>query len=175
LNKMNAYVKLAKDTVEFYFKTGKISPLPENLPPNFLTSRAGIFVSIYNGDDLRGCVGTYLPTEVNLAEEIIQNSVSAATNDYRFRPITKAELPNLSYSVYVLGEPKKIKNLDELNPKKYGILIKSETGKSGLLLPDLEGINTTEEQLSAVCHKCGVNPSKEKVTIFKFSATKHES
>ncbi|MFA5128629.1 MAG: AmmeMemoRadiSam system protein A [Patescibacteria group bacterium] len=172
---MNAHVKLAKDTIEAYLKTGKIPPLPDNLPKNFLTSRAGVFVSIYNGDDLRGCIGTYLPTEQSLAEEIIQNSLSAATSDYRFKPITEKELPDFSYSVYILSEPRKIKNLKELNPKKYGILIKSETGKSGLLLPDLEGINTVEEQLSAVCSKCGVDLSKEKITIFKFSATKYDS
>jgi AmmeMemoRadiSam system protein A len=172
---MNAYVKLAKNTVEIYFKTGKIPPLPDNLPKKFLTSRAGVFVSIYNGEDLRGCIGTYLPTEPNLAEEIIQNSISAATGDYRFQPITEKELSKLFYSVYVLEEPREIKSLKELNPKKYGILIKSETGKSGLLLPDLEGINTVEEQLRAVCRKCGVNLSREKITVFKFSATKYES
>lgn len=172
---MNAYVKLTKDAVEAYLKTGKITPLPDNLPKKFLTSRAGVFVSIYNGEDLRGCIGTYLPTEPNLAEEIIQNSISAAANDYRFQPITEKEIPYLSYSVYILSEPKKINNLSELDPKKYGILIKSETGKSGLLLPNLEGINTVEEQLSAVCSKCGVNLSKEKITILKFSATKYDS
>ncbi|MFH2136046.1 MAG: AMMECR1 domain-containing protein, partial [Patescibacteria group bacterium] len=80
---MNAYVKLAKDAVEAYFKTGKIIPPPKDLPKNFLTSRAGVFVSIYNGEDLRGCIGTYLPTAPNLAEEIIQNAISAVTEDYR--------------------------------------------------------------------------------------------
>jgi AmmeMemoRadiSam system protein A len=175
LNKMNAYTKLAKDTVETYLKTGKTIPLPDNLPKEFLTSRAGVFVSIYNGENLRGCIGTYLPTAPNLAEEIIQNAISAATEDYRFNPITKEELPELSYSIYVLDEPQEIKNLDELNPPKYGILVRSETGRSGLLLPNLPGINTKEEQLSAVCHKAGINLSKEKVTIFKFNATKHDS
>ncbi|MBU1146396.1 AMMECR1 domain-containing protein, partial [Patescibacteria group bacterium] len=77
-------------------------------------------------------------------------------------------------SVYVLDEPQKIKSLDELDPKKYGILVKSETGKSGLLLPDLPGINTKEEQMKAVCHKTGINLSKEEITIFKFGATKYD-
>jgi len=144
------------------------------LPKNFLTSRAGVFVSIYNGEDLRGCIGTYLPTAPNLAEEIIQNTISAVTEDDRFNPIIEEELPKLSYSVYVLDEPQKIKSLDELDPKKYGILVKSETGKSGLLLPDLPGINTKEEQMKAVCHKTGINLSKEEITIFKFGATKYD-
>ncbi|MBI5071482.1 AmmeMemoRadiSam system protein A [Candidatus Falkowbacteria bacterium] len=171
---MSAYVKLAKEAVEVYIKTGKIISPPNDLPKKFLTSRAGIFVSIYNGEELRGCIGTYLPTEPNLAGEIIGNAVAAATRDYRFQPITEKELAELSYSVYVLEEPHEIKNLDELNPKKYGILIKSETGKSGLLLPDLEGINTTEEQLSAVCRKCGVRLNEEKITIYKFAAKKYQ-
>ena len=172
---MNSYVALAKTTVETYIKTKKIPPLPDNLPEEFLTRRAGVFVSIYNGEDLRGCIGTYLPTEANLAEEIIGNSIAAATNDYRFSPITEKELPKLSYSVYILEKPREIKSLDELDPKKYGILIKSETGKSGLLLPDLEGIETAEEQLSSVCHKCGVKLQNEKITISKFTATKYDS
>ncbi len=171
---MNAYVKLAKDTVEAYVKTGKIPPLPKNISKKFLTEKAGVFVSIYNGEDLRGCVGTYLPTEPNVAEEIIGNAVAAATSDYRFRPITKKELDDLSYSVYILEEPREIKNLDGLDPKEYGILIKSETGKSGLLLPDLPGIKTVEDQLAAVCHKCGVRLGSEKIIISRFKAKKYE-
>jgi len=169
---MNPYIKLAKDTVESYIKTGKIPPPPPRLPKKILNSRAGVFVSIYKGEELRGCIGTYLPTEPNIAEEIISNAVAAATRDYRFLPITEDDLPELSYSIYVLEEPRQIKNLDELDPKKYGILIKSETGKTGLLLPDLDGIDTMEKQLAAVCHKCGVRLSEEKVTVCKFGAKK---
>ena len=171
---MNPYVKLAKETIEAYIKTRKIPPLPENTPKKFLEEKAGVFVSIYNSEDLRGCIGTYLPTEPNIAEEIITNAIAAATRDYRFKPITAKELPELTYSVYVLEEPRQIKNLDELNPKEYGILIKSETGKSGLLLPDLPGIDTVEKQLSAVCHKCGVRIGEEKISVCKFKAKKYE-
>ena len=171
---MNPYVRLAKETVESYIKSGKIPPLPDNLSKKLTSERAGVFVSIYNGKELRGCIGTYLPVEPNLAEEIIGNAIAAASRDYRFSPITVRELPKLSYSVYILEEPRQIKNLKELDPKKYGILIKSETGKSGLLLPDLNGIDTVEKQLTAVCHKCGVRLSEEKVIVCKFKAQKHE-
>lgn len=171
---MNPYVKLVKETIETYIKTEKTPPLPNDLPKEFLTRRAGVFVSIYNGKNLRGCIGTYLPTKPNIAEEIIENAVAAATNDYRFPPITEKELPDLTYSVYVLGEPREIKSLDELDPKKYGILIKSDTGKSGLLLPDLPGIDTTKAQLMAVAEKCGVRLDKEKIIIYKFEAKKYE-
>lgn len=170
---MNPYIKLARDTIESYIKIGKISPLPSNLPYKMLKAKAGTFVSIYKGNELRGCVGTYFPTKPNIAEEIISNALAAATRDYRFSPITKDELDQLSYSVYILEEPRQIKNLKELDPKKYGILIKSETGKIGLLLPDLDGIDTVEKQLSAVCHKCGINLSEEKVIICRFGAKKY--
>ncbi len=170
---MNSYVKLAKEAVELYIKTGKILPVPIDLPGEILQRRAGVFVSIYNGDNLRGCIGTYLPSEINIAKEIITNAVSAATRDYRFDPITKKELTGLSYSVYILEEPRQIKDIKELNPKKYGILIKSKKGKSGLLLPDLPGINTIEGQLGAVCQKCGVNPEREYISIWKFEAKKY--
>jgi AmmeMemoRadiSam system protein A len=170
---MNYFVKLAKETVESYIKTGKIPPLPKTLPQKMLSRRAGVFVSIYKNRELRGCIGTYLPTEPNIAEEIIANAIAAATRDYRFSPITPEELSQLSYSVYILEEPRQIKNLDELDPKKYGILIKSETGKTGLLLPELDGIDTVEKQLAAVCRKCGVRLSEEKIIICKLGAKKY--
>jgi len=170
---MNPYIKLARDTVESYVKTGKIPSLPKNLPSEILTERAGVFVSIYKDKELRGCIGTYLPTEHNIAEEIISNAIAAATRDYRFPPINPRELNQLSYSIYILEEPRQIKDLSELDPKKYGILVRSETGKTGLLLPDLEGIDTVEKQLDAVCHKCGIRLSQEKVFICKFKAKKY--
>jgi AmmeMemoRadiSam system protein A len=172
---MDPYTKLAKDTVESYIKTGKIPPLPSNLPKEMLTTKAGVFVSIHKNKELRGCIGTYLPTQPNIAEEIISNAIAAATRDWRFPPISQKELKDLSYSVYILEEPREIRSLSELDPKKYGILIKSETGKSGLLLPDLDGIDTVEKQLSAVCHKCGINLSDEKVIICKFKAKRYDS
>lgn len=170
---MNDYIRLAKETVEDFIRSGKKLSLPKSLPKEMIYGRAGVFVSIYNGDELRGCIGTYLPSEENIAEEIIANALAAATRDYRFAPITEKELSSLSYSVYLLEEPQQIKDTKELNPKKYGILIKSETGKSGLLLPDLPGIETVDEQLAAVCQKCGVRPEKEKISIWKFGAKKY--
>lgn len=124
--------------------------------------------------NLRGCIGTYLPTKKNIAEEIISNAVAAATRDGRFNPISKEELEQISYSVYILEKPEKIDNIKKLNPKKFGVLIRSSTGRSGLLLPDLDGINTIEEQLGAVCFKCGINLKDEEVVICRFKAEKHD-
>ena len=188
---MNPYTLLAKLAVETYVKEKKIILPPKNLPKELLTKRAGAFVTIEKEGRLRGCIGTYLPTKENLAKEIIQNAVAAATEDYRFGQIRAEELPRLSYVVYVLQKPRLVKNIKELNPKKYGIIIrnipifysdyKKDTvmfngvtpPKSGLLLPDLEGINTVEEQISIACQKAGIDPTVEQILIYKFTAEKH--
>ena len=125
------------------------------------------------GKELRGCIGTYLPTEDNIAKEIIQSAIAAATEDYRFNPIQKIDLDSLSYSVYVLQAPVEVKDQNELNPKKFGIIVKTAR-KSGLLLPDLEGVDTIEQQISIACQKGGIDPQKEKITIYKFAAEKYE-
>jgi AmmeMemoRadiSam system protein A len=182
-------LEFTKQTVESYVKTGKIISPAEELAEEFLNRKAGAFVTILKDGNLRGCIGTYAPTKKNIAEEIVSSAIAAASEDYRFGPIKKEELPRLSYEVYVLDEPEPVKDTKELNPKKFGIVVKAAplsfpTGidvafsghmriKSGLLLPDLEGIDTTEEQISIACQKAGINPLKEKIIIYKFSAKKY--
>jgi len=171
---MNPYTTLAKLAVETYIKDNKIIGPPKNLPQEFLLKKAGAFVTILENGNLKGCIGTYLPTRENIAQEIIHNAITAATEDYRFNSVTENDLDNLSYEVYILEKPEKIKNISELDPLKYGVLVKSNTGKSGLLLPDLEGLNTTEKQLEAVCVKAGINPELENIEIYKFEAKKYK-
>ena len=171
---MNPYTTLAKLAVETYIKDNKIIDPPKNLPQEFLLKKAGAFVTILENGNLKGCIGTYLPTRENIAQEIIHNAITAATEDYRFNSVTENDLDNLSYEVYILEKPEKIKNISQLDPLKYGVLVKSNTGKSGLLLPDLEGLNTTEKQLEAVCVKAGINPELENIEIYKFEAKKYK-
>jgi len=189
---MHPLIQLAKSAVESYIKKGETISPPENLPKEFLTKKAGTFVTIKKpGDYLRGCVGTYLPTQENIAKEIIKNAIVAATKDYRFGPIEEEELPSLSYSIYILREPELIKDIEELNPKKYGVIVKttpiatSSTEansmfnghmpfKSGLLLPGLEGIDTPEKQISVACQKGGIDQKREKVLVYRFRVKKYE-
>jgi len=187
---MNPYVLLAQSAVESYIKDGKIISSPEDLPEEFFERKSGTFVTIEKDGELRGCIGTYLPLRENIAEEIIHNAIAAATEDYRFGPIQKEELPYLSYTVYILNEPELVKDIKELDPKKFGIIVKtipiiSSDGtdvvfnghmpiKSGLLLPDLEGVDTTEQQISIACQKGGIDPMKEKIILYKFTVEKHE-
>ena len=175
---MNPYILLAKQAVENYIKNGNVVSLKEfsrGELTELLNRQAGTFVTVIKNGELRGCIGTYLPTKENVAEEIIHNAVAAATEDYRFGPIQKTELPHLSYAVYLLNNPELVKDIKTLDPKKYGIIVKTEVPlKSGLLLPDLEGVDTIEKQIFITCQKAGINPQKEKILIQRFTVEKYE-
>lgn len=185
---MNFYTNLAKSAVENYIKERKIISPPKDLPEEFFKRKAGAFVTIVSNGNLRGCIGTYLPIKENIAEEIISNAIAAATEDCRFPSIEKEELPSLSYTVYILSEPEFIKDLKKLNPKKYGIIIRtvpiSPSGevvsddnfipKSSLLLPDLEGIDTIEKQIAITCQKGEIDPNIDKILIYRFTVEKYK-
>ncbi|MCX6764752.1 MAG: AmmeMemoRadiSam system protein A [Candidatus Nealsonbacteria bacterium] len=186
---MHPLVLLAKSAIENYIENNKIISIPSDFPKEYLKRKAGVFVTIMKQKKLRGCIGTYLATKENIAEEVIENAITAATQDHRFGKIKKEELLLLSYVVYILGTPEIITDLKELNPKKYGIIIKNipsllsekkdaifddwPRAKSGLLLPDLEGIDNSEEQIDIACQKAGIDPEREGITIYKFSAEKY--
>ena len=154
------YVQLARNTIIEYIKNHSILEVPDNLPEDMLNKQSGVFVSIHKFGSLRGCIGTFLPTTDNVACEIIRNAISAATNDYRFPPIVVDELEWLEINVDVLSEPKPVYNMDILDPKKYGVIVRNEE-KSGLLLPDLDGVDTVEEQLRIAKRKAGILDSDE--------------
>lgn len=171
---MDDYVKLAKNAIEGYIKTGKIIPVPMDLPPEFYSRKAGVFVTIYKDKNLRGCIGTYLPTKKSIAGEIIDNSIAACSRDNRFNEITKEELKELSYEVSILSEPKPVKNIEEHNPKKDGIIVRCLDGRCGLLLPELGGINNANQQISIACQKGGINPRSDKIQLFEFTVEKRK-
>lgn len=180
-------VKLAKKAVEKYIREGKIISPPKNLKKEFLEKRSGVFVTIEKCSqktnslekekcELRGCIGTYLPTKENIANEVIHSAISAATLDFRFGAISKEELPYLKYTVYILSNPQLVKDIKELNPKKFGIIVvsKNNPSKIGLLLPDLEGIETVEKQIFIASQKADIDINKEKILIYKFKAKKFQ-
>ncbi|MDD5145170.1 MAG: AmmeMemoRadiSam system protein A [Candidatus Pacebacteria bacterium] len=176
---MHPLISLAQKAVEKYLNEGKIISPPLELPKEFLEKKAGVFVTIQKDGDLRGCMGTYLPMRSNIALETIRNAVTAATEDYRFSPINKIELPLLNYTVSILSQPEPVKDVSELNPKKYGIIVKSSSmfeknsaSKCGLLLPDLEDVDTIEKQVFIACRKGDIDPGKEKLSIYRFTVEK---
>ena len=174
---MNPYIKLAKETIKEYLQTGEFIEVPADVPKDFLEKRAGVFICFKVGGKLRGCIGTFMPTRMNLAQEIIQNTISAATQDPRFLPIRATELKKIKITIDILSEPIEIQDeeINQLDAKKFGIVVKSEDGfRTGLLLPDLEGVETVEEQISIACQKAGIDHYEENFSVYKFTVERHE-
>jgi len=168
---MDPLVRLAKDTVESYTRQRK-TPKAEELSPE-MRERAGVFVSIKKRGELRGCIGTFEPTKANVAEEIIANAISSATRDPRFPPVHAGELDQLTYSVDVLTRPEPVEDAGGLDPKRYGVIVESG-GRRGLLLPDLEGVDTVERQIDICRQKAGILPH-EPVKLYRFEVRRHST
>ena len=167
---MHTLVKLAKDTVQQYVRDGTvIKPSVDSSP--HMSEKAGVFVSLKKNGELRGCIGTFQPTTESVAAEVIQNAISAATRDPRFLPVSAMELDHLEYSVDVLSEPEKITNKKELDPKKYGVIVKSGD-RRGLLLPALEGVDTVDEQISIASMKAEIYLG-ENIELYRFEVKRY--
>ncbi len=167
----DSYVKLARNTIETYIRTGEIIDMPESLPQEMYSQKAGVFVSIKKEGSLRGCIGTLAATCSSVAEEIICNAISASTKDPRFAPVETAELDRLTISVDVLGEMEKINSPALLDVKKYGVVV-SKGRKRGLLLPNLDGVDTVEEQIAIAKRKAGIG-EWEAVSLERFEVVRH--
>lgn len=163
-------VQLARKTIETYIKEGKAIDPPKELSPE-MKGKAGVFVSLHKKGQLRGCIGTFRPTSENVAKEIIRNAIESSTRDPRFPPVKPDELSDLEISVDVLTDPVPVKSKDELDAKKYGVIVKSG-GRSGLLLPNLPGVNTPEEQVAICRRKAWINDD-EPVELFRFEVRRY--
>ena len=168
----DAFVRLARRSLETYVREHRELPsAPEDIPDELRERRAGAFVSLKKDGQLRGCIGTILPTRDSLAEEIIRNAVSACARDPRFSPVEEDELEDLVYSVDVLSEPERIFSPKDLDVKRYGVIVESG-GRRGLLLPDLSGIDTVEQQIEIARQKGNIGP-KDEVQLWRFEVVRH--
>ena len=165
------FVRLARETVESYVTERKLPEVPDWVTAEMKQNRAGVFVSIHKEGKLRGCIGTFLPTRENIALEIISNAVSASTRDPRFDPIRPEELKWLEINVDVLSAPEKISGRDELDVRKYGVIV-SCGSRRGLLLPDLDGVDTVDEQVEIARRKGGIREN-EPYTLERFEVVRH--
>jgi AmmeMemoRadiSam system protein A len=175
MTKSHPLVELARKAIESYVRDGRQIRPPEILAPD-MKRHAGAFVTIRRQGQLRGCIGTIEPTCDTVAEEVIRNAISAATRDPRFSPVGLSELTDLEVKVDVLAEPETVHSLDELDPKRYGLIVQSvnQPWKRGLLLPDLEGIETVEKQLFWTRHhKAGITDPDEPVQMFRFEVIRY--
>lgn len=166
----HALVQLARATIVAFVRQHKVvapptEPVPEMQP------RAGVFVSLHLSGELRGCIGTIAPTQATVAQEIIANAISAATRDPRFPPVRPDELDDLEISVDVLGAAEPISSASDLDPKRYGVIV--ELGyRRGLLLPDLEGVDTVEYQVEIALRKAGIRP-QEPYRLLRFEVLRY--
>lgn len=168
--RMSPLTRLAKETVEAYIREGKTLQLEELAPE--MKEKAGVFVSIHKFGDLRGCIGTFEPTRNNVAEEVVSNAISSATRDPRFPPVTPGELKDLTYSVDVLTRPEPVESPEQLDPKRYGVIVEAGWRK-GLLLPDLEGVDSVDYQIAICRQKAGIMPD-EPVKLYRFEVKRYK-
>ena len=171
-NASDEYVRLARKAIESYITDKTIIKVSNDMPDELTLRRAGAFVSIHEHGRLRGCIGTISAVRDNLAEEIIANAISASTTDPRFEPITVDELPWLDINVDVLGDAEDIDSPDQLDVKRYGVIV-STRFKRGLLLPDLDGVDTVEQQISIAKQKAGITDN-EKYSLQRFEVVRHK-
>jgi len=163
-------VRLAKRSVESYVRKGKVVQVKRLTPE--MKPKAGVFVSIHKAGELRGCIGTIEPQRNNVAEEIIANAINSASRDPRFYPITADELGELEYSVDVLTKPKPVRSRKQLDAKRYGVIVE-RGGRKGLLLPDLEGVESAEEQIGICRQKAGIAPD-EPAKLYRFEVKRYK-
>lgn len=165
-------VSLARLTVETFVRTGQTYLPPPEALPEFRPRQAGVFVTLTAQQALRGCIGTIGPTQSDIVTETITNAISAATRDPRFAPVTRAELPELSYEVSVLHAPEAIHDLNQLDPSRYGVIVTAPQGRRGLLLPGLEQIDDAETQVLHAMYKGGIRPG-EAIQLYRFQVDKY--
>ena len=165
------YTSLARASMEHYVKTHSMLSRPDGLSKDLIKNRAAVFVSLKKFGQLRGCIGSLAPTCDCVADEIIKFAVNACSYDPRFEPVREDELPFITVSVDVLTEPEKIGSIEELNPKKYGVIVRAGH-KSGVLLPDLEGVDTPQEQIR-ICRRKGNISDEESVELERFEVIRH--
>lgn len=168
----DAYVRLARQTIETYVGERKQIVIPKDLPEEMYESRAGVFVSLKEEGRLRGCIGTIAPVQKNVAEEIVANAISASTKDPRFHPVQPDELDKLVYSVDVLGTPEAVASPDELDVKRYGVIV-TKGRRRGLLLPNLDGVDTVEDQITIAKQKAGISTYDDDVQLERFEVVRH--
>lgn len=165
-------VALARASVEGFVATGEPLKLPDGLPDELLSRRAGVFVSLHERGELRGCIGTIEPTQPNIALEILRNGVLACSQDPRFPAVEPDELDWIAYSVDVLDKPEPIASEEDLDVREYGVIV-TKGWRRGLLLPNLDGIETAAQQVSITKRKAGIADDEPGVQLERFRVVRH--
>ena len=172
VNNTSPHAKLARAAIDEYVRHEKVIDVPVDTPDELKGTCAGAFVCLKIHGGLRGCIGTIEPVQRSLAEEIIENAISASTRDPRFLPVECEELDLLEISVDVLFPPEPIDGLDQLDPKRFGVIVENGS-RRGLLLPDLDGVDTAEQQVDIAKHKAFIKES-DAIKLYRFEVKRHD-
>lgn len=164
-------VDLATRAIHMLVKHGRTQSVSEPIPVE-MRGRAGVFVSIKKHGLLRGCIGTFFPAEQTIAHEVIANAIKSASADPRFPAVTETELDALTISVDILSEPEDC-DQSQLDPARFGVIVESGW-RRGLLLPNLEGVESIADQVSIAKSKAGIS-EEEPVRLLRFTVTRHQN
>jgi AmmeMemoRadiSam system protein A len=172
---MDPFVELARLTIHHFTRYEQPpTRIPEEIRLALAGQRAATFVSLHTlQGELRGCKGTLEPSRSSLEEEVVSNAISACSRDTRFAPVRAEELDNLEIQVDVLSPLEPIQDPSALDVKRYGVLVATPDGRQGVLLPDLETIDTVESQIAIACRKAGIHPRREVFTLARFTTIRH--
>ncbi len=175
LESMDPRVALARLAVAHAAESGlPLEGSPPALADRIPAEPRACFVSLHDAQgNLRGCIGTLVPTRATLAEEILANAFAAARRDPRFPPLEAAELAGLTVKVDVLGPLEPIRGLESLDPRRYGVVVTGPRGERGVLLPDLEGIDTVEGQVHIACRKAGLVWGQKGIALQRFTVERY--
>lgn len=133
---------------------------------------AAVFVTLRRSDgSLRGCIGSLNPTQTDVCGETARSAVLAASRDPRFAPVEADELEGLSVEVSVLTRPEPISGVSDLDPARFGVVVRDDNGRQGLLLPDIPGIDDAATQVAIARNKAGIAPESH-VTLQRFTVRK---
>jgi AmmeMemoRadiSam system protein A len=172
---MDPCVELARLSIHHFVQCHAVlEAVPSELLSALAAQEAGVFVSIHTPDgELRGCMGSLRPMHGAVPQEIIHNAISACARDPRFPPVREDELEHLEIRVDVLSAMEPVADRAHLDPRRYGVLVSTPDGRKGVLLPDLEDVDTVEEQIAIACRKAGINPVREDFALQRFTVVRH--
>ena len=115
-------------------------------------------------------MGTIKPRNKWLYHEIVDNAIFAAFEDDRYVPLMEGELDDIVLKVETVSRPEKIQNVKELDPDRFGIIVRSQQQLEGVLLPQCEGIHTIEDQINLAMEKGNIPLSeKDDLEIYRFN------
>jgi len=172
---VDPYVELARLTIHHFTRhKRRLSEIPEWIRQALAGERAATFVSLHRpGGELRGCKGTLEPWHGTVAEEVVENAISACSRDPRFSPVKAEELEGLEIHVDVLSPLEPAQGPSELEVKRYGLVVSASDGRRGVLLPDIASIESVEDQIAIACRKAGIDPRREAFTLQRFTTARH--